>query len=315
MFLLAFQIFVSTVTFGIAFAVFKAETSISLVPYSECGECTTCEAQYSLARSKHMNVAPMLVRTTSDGKITNEYQRILFHGEWDSCGSLMTSSFTFDSLKLVKSAYVMFPFNRNGLEMWKEASSPVDAMYYGTGDPQSRAGIPQRDQVKTTILGSFWGTTQSSWTYEVNGSTADVLTPEGNCFRLNCGAQAWLSDVYNSSDETQMTEIFATNVSYRAYQVKVSAEMTTTDKAVMGSCTGVVFGQPIVFFSVSKSIVQEISYLCTTETNWFNAASLALSISASVLGATNVLKYLPTLNRGRSGFMRCIVHSYMEMFS
>ncbi len=256
------EVIVVTVVFALSFQYFKSQKTVSLVPVSQCGQCTTCEKQFTFGEENHFVDLPLSVHVMSNGAQTSpiQYQHITFMAEWKSCGITPNSKFTFPEFSQDSADMAHFPMNGG---TWRDSQLG----FHSNDDLHA----PNENYVITTIFA------------DANGKfSLDPQKMPSACFQLTCS----VFDGFISGGYFSVMEVEKTN-----YQpgIKTQASMTMTNQTVSANCVGVVFGQVLTYYSSSNSIQQSTDYLCTTENSAINALSSSFSNTLTAYGGTATL--------------------------
>ena len=281
------QLSLTAVVFAVAYNVFRSSSTISLVPLVECGSCTTCETQFTFSASNNVAGMGLNVRIMNGVEPTDQYQLINFHGLYSSCGSESVGDYTFVPVHQSSVVYSYFPFNESGKQQWN---------WTNASNIPARNGIPLVDQIDAYVTGDMNGHSYIQDQQNQN-MTAD-------CFQIHCMVSN------EEVGDIEYDEVSVQNMTLEPGRVKIHAYLAVIDKAVMATCTAVINGQA---YNFKQSIQQSNTYLCTTETDWFNAASLAFSVANLAYTITNMGKYFSSAIRENNGVTGFITTMWFEL--
>lgn len=220
----------------------------------------------------------------------NKEQLITFFAKWNSPKVVALNSFTFSNETMVhKAANVMFPFAPTSTK-WDGRTNENFDYYYSyanfSDDAINLSKIPETDTLVITLQAGLSGSFHQNISYNdtLLSNTYQSGTPvPPNTFSLQCGVVDYAP---SQTSAASAAKVEVTNSSFP--YVQMQATLTLTDDNVMGTCVGTVYGNPIPFFSVSNSIQQGDSNVCTANTPPDQLTSLAFANMVIAFGVMNL---------------------------
>ena len=242
------------------------QQAISLVPFSQCGKCSECQAMYQLAPLNQFEQIQISVHVAADGTLASpyQYQHMTLFANWTSCGVSEIGYFNMGPLNANSVAEAKFPMNIGG-----NSNNQWDAPY-SYADDHYRA--PEINYAIAELSASNIGGAYSNYGENL----------QNECFRLTCGAY----DGFFSSGQDFFSVMQVQATDYQPYvKVQPAINIDSTGKTVTASCEGVIYGNLVTILQSAHSIQLQDAYLCTTNTSALNALSLAFSSANGVYSA------------------------------